>query len=318
MFGFFSLNISGDCRLTMWRPHGFNGQIEGWTHNGFVRGKGFALNDTCHTGARALIVPNSLIIPCSMDAIQRVQSFMDMQTLMATPLGDSRAPYYFAMMMNKNTDFEKTTTARHFGGLQTAYKGAMKKNDRGEIRRLRRYESPFEERSNLQRFFTHVASYLPWGHDDDSHITRDIPDDHIEHARYNCWTAWQSTIQYVAGIDLGLIDPRLPYFYRARHACEWADTIGKLPEKREPTTQVADNFFAFNLHRNNPAFFVREEMDLRAFLNQQVPPVQNDDIPPKMSEYLHQVHKSGALSSPSDVSTHLHASGASKAPKLKP
>jgi hypothetical protein len=320
MFGFFALSIGGDCTLSFWRPQGFNGQIEGWTYNHVGRGKGFSLTDTNHDGKEISILPYSLIIPCTVDAFERVQSFMDIQKTMANQHGEARAPYYFTIPMTKEHMFQKSPLARHFGGDDTAYKDAIDHNDRHKFSRLRQYIDPYGYDNILHRVFTNVARFTPWGRaafNDIEDFESDIPDDHFEHARYNCWTASKSIIQYIAEIDLGEIDPKLPYFYRAKHAENWAIKLGR-PTLFGNTTKIDDRMVGFNLGQNHPAFFTRRAINFGDFLQQPVPVLDAEGKAQTILQYMQAAHESGALLSPTTTSAHLHTTGQSSAPRLLP
>ena len=139
----------------------------------------------------------------------------------------------------------------------------------------------------------------------------------ISRAKQNCWTGAQGLVQYIGGFDLGEIDQRLPYFYRAPQMQNW------LKEQRKPETgikaRLSQLFSLLNGSEENdpyvpkvksktadstPYFITRRTFWIGEFLEQEIDTGPQGKI--TIAEYLDQIEKQGRLAKAKPVKDHLH------------
>lgn len=298
-FGFVALFISSDCSLDVFRPvRDYDG------NSSFIH---YAPENTLDANFLApghMSSPtircyrNTLLIPCDTEIIDAMLGFADMQRhyhadgeySSLNRMLVNAAPYYHDQEMKRAALYQQAGTKnKYIGGPLTAYGAFLDAKDKG---------------------------------DNGMEPLMDKRQGHISRARLNCWTGVQGLVQYIGGLDLADIDPRMPYFYRAHQMQRWvgdhqsaADTETSLfanlrltfnknyhaPKKRS----VCEDIIAHRKDTNSPPYFIMQE---GAYLNDILDTsIDFDDHKGiKIKDYLNKMHDAGKLAKRTAPGSHRH------------
>jgi hypothetical protein len=245
MTDFIYIHIGGHCDMYFAQTHRDHDGNVHRPHWKIATGKGVEAIE--HKDAITLY-SGDLILPCSRDVTTRLRDFTQMQQLLQhahgeLPTKNMFGPYYYTIDMSGMRRFEGENPEPHFiGGPDTAYAETLASQSRSWLQRL--FGSHAKHGEDREKKPVVHASLNPEG---------------FYYARYNCWTIVQGLAQYIGGIDLAQVAPRLVSAYRAHQATDEKDRMlrsMKRPIKHEFKTIHHGDGFRIVRRGDNPPFIV--------------------------------------------------------------
>lgn len=287
--GFIALNTGADCTMDVFVPvKDYDGNLSyiSYSSDGGERYINLSQQNNTTIDSRAIL------IPCDMSIIKAMLDYAEMQKQYQLDGSvDNIGAYYFSMEMRPWSYFEKDVQSPGFAGPFTAYASIIK-------------EKP--ETDAPGRFDVRQAG--------------------ISRARINCWTGIQGIVQYVGGLDLGEIDPDIPFFYRAYQISTWQNERQEYPpsilEKAQKTLRTlfarkasiiendisgfVKNGFALKTSEQSqlPYFIMTEYTDLEKLLASRIKTDEGNVM--SVADYLQDQQSKGLIAQPRPLAEHIH------------